>query len=133
MKIKVSKYVGSKLDGLRKKDFEIKMFRGSGPGGQHRNKVETAVRITHKSTGISAEATDSKSQITNRQSSFIKLAKKLIVHYGAEERELSPDRERVTEVVRTYHAIRGTVKDYRTGLVAPYKEVMDGKIDCFMI
>jgi protein subunit release factor A len=131
MIIKVPRYVANKLDGLRKKDFRIQTFKGSGPGGQHRNKVETAVRITHKATGISAESTDSKSQSQNRSNAFLKLSKKLIQHYTKEHYEEA--RYRVPpETIRTYNEIRNAVKDHRTGVEANYQSVIDGDIDCFI-
>ncbi|KKL85670.1 hypothetical protein LCGC14_1952380 [marine sediment metagenome] len=58
---------------LTKKDFKIEHIRGSGPGGQHRNKSHTGVRITHPASGASASATDSKSQKTNRKNAFRRL------------------------------------------------------------
>lgn len=131
MIIKVPSYVANKLDGLRKKDFKVQTFKGSGPGGQHRNKVETAVRITHIATGISAESTNSKSQSQNRSSAFLKLTKKLIQHYkkeyaGAIQQRINP----VT--IRTYNKIRNVVKDHRSGIEASYKSVLNGEIDCFV-
>jgi len=129
MIIKVPRYVAKHLDGLRKKDFRIQTFKGSGPGGQHRNKTETAVRIIHKATGISAESTDSKSQSRNRSSAFLKLTKKLIQHYKKEY--AGEVRQRIPpETIRTYNAIRNVVKDHRTGVEASYRSVIDGDIDC---
>lgn len=55
---------------ITRKDFEETHIRGSGPGGQHRNKTSTGVRLTHKASGAWAEATDSKSQGQNRISAF---------------------------------------------------------------
>lgn len=55
------------------KDLVYSTFRGSGPGGQHRNKVETAVRVKHIPTQISATATDSKSQLQNKKAALAKL------------------------------------------------------------
>jgi len=58
---------------LTKKDFVVKHIRGSGAGGQHRNKVHTGVRITHPDSGAVGTATDSKSQKTNRRNAFHRL------------------------------------------------------------
>jgi len=49
------------------KEVHIQTLRGSGPGGQHRNKVETAVRITHIPTGITVTATEHRSQLRNKK------------------------------------------------------------------
>lgn len=131
MIIKVPRYVANKLDGLRKKDFKIQTFKGSGPGGQHRNKVETAVRITHIATGIAAESTNSKSQSRNRSSAFLKLTQKLIRHYKEEHTESTQQRASPV-TIRTYNKIRNVVKDHRTGVEASYKSTLDGNIDCFI-
>ena len=130
MIIKVPRYVANKLDGLRKKDFRIQTFRGSGPGGQHRNKVETAVRMTHIATGISVESTDSKSQAQNRSSAFLKLAKKLIQYY-TKEYIRTTQQSVPSRTIRTYNEKRNIVKDHRTGVEASYKSVLDGEINCF--
>ena len=58
---------------LTKKDFTVQHIRGSGPGGQHRNKSHTGVRITHPESGASAAATDSKSQKANKKNAFRRL------------------------------------------------------------
>jgi len=58
-------------------DIRIDYFRGSGPGGQHRNTSETGVRITHLPTGIMATATESRSRHMNLQRAMNRLAEKL--------------------------------------------------------
>ena len=60
------------------KDCEISFFRASGPGGQHRNKTETAVRVVHLPTGTTAIATEERSQSRNRERAFERLLEKLI-------------------------------------------------------
>jgi len=60
---------------LTKKDFKVEHIRGSGAGGQHRNKVSTGVRITHPESGAVGVATDSKSQVTNRKAAFLRMCK----------------------------------------------------------
>ncbi|MEL7147241.1 MAG: peptide chain release factor H [Bacteroidota bacterium] len=59
---------------MKHQDLDYDTFRGSGPGGQHRNKVETAVRVTHRPTGISATSTEYKSQVQNKKEALKKLA-----------------------------------------------------------
>lgn len=61
------------------KECDIRFLRRSGPGGQHRNKVETAVRLTHSPTGIIAEANEHRSQAANRKVALKRLRLKLAV------------------------------------------------------
>ncbi len=58
-------------------ECEIKRTRGSGPGGQHRNKVETAIVVEHKPTGLRGEASERRSQEQNRQQAVFRLRVKL--------------------------------------------------------
>ncbi|MHB1773403.1 MAG: peptide chain release factor-like protein [Acidimicrobiales bacterium] len=60
-------------------DLDISAYRGSGPGGQHRNKSHTAVRVTHRPSGLVASAEDSRSQWQNLQAAKAKIAKALLV------------------------------------------------------
>ena len=61
----------------REQDIRIDFFRGSGPGGQHRNTSETGVRITHLPTGVVVTATESRSRHQNLQRAMIRLEEKL--------------------------------------------------------
>lgn len=56
-------------DHLRRllRDCDVETYRASGPGGQHRNKTESAVRMTHRPTGITRVATEHRSQLRNRE------------------------------------------------------------------
>lgn len=62
---------------MNDQDLRIDYFRGSGPGGQHRNTSETAVRITHLPTGIVVTATESRSRHQNLQKAMARLEDKL--------------------------------------------------------
>lgn len=62
-----------KIISLNKNDFDVQAIRGSGPGGQHRNKTSTGIRITHKESGAWATATDNKSQKVNKRNAFLRL------------------------------------------------------------
>ena len=65
------------LSMLNPKDLKIDYYRGSGPGGQHRNTSETGVRITHLPTGIVVTATESRSRHMNQQRAMARLEEKL--------------------------------------------------------
>ena len=62
---------------LNSKHLKIDYYRGSGPGGQHRNTSETGVRITHLPTGIVVTATESRSRHRNMQRAMLRLEEKL--------------------------------------------------------
>jgi len=66
------------LDSLRK-EVQFQTLRGTGPGGQHRNKVETAVRATHLPTGITVIATEHRSQHRNKILALERLHSRLII------------------------------------------------------
>jgi protein subunit release factor B len=59
------------------RDCDLEFFVAGGPGGQHRNKVETGVRLTHRPTGIVVTATERRSQSANRDAAFERMAEKL--------------------------------------------------------
>ena len=71
-------------------DCEIRRQRRSGPGGQHRNKVETAIFIEHKPTGVTAEASERRSQETNRQRAIFRLRMNLAAEVRSKSIEANP-------------------------------------------
>ena len=79
------------LTNLRK-EVRIDYFKSSGPGGQHKNKTMSCVRLFHKPTGIRVVATESRSQIRNRALAFKRLQVKLM-ELNIEEKERIPTRK----------------------------------------
>lgn len=59
------------------RDCDVEFFVAGGPGGQHRNKVETGVRLTHRPSGLVVTATERRSQSANRETAFDRMAEKL--------------------------------------------------------
>jgi protein subunit release factor B len=62
---------------IKENDLKIEFYRGSGPGGQHRNVTDSAVRIRHLPTGIVAQASENRSQSLNREMAMKRLAEAL--------------------------------------------------------
>ena len=119
------------------KDLRIDTYRAQGAGGQHVNKTDSAVRITHLPSNIVVQCQDEKSQHKNRAKALKLLRAKL---YEAErlqrERERAADRKSQvgsgdrSERIRTYNFPQGRVTDHRINLTL-YKldRVMEGELD----
>jgi len=71
------------LDQLEQ-EVEITTYQASGPGGQHRNRTYSAVRMTHRPTGIAVTASDSRSQLRNRKIALKRLHDRLVDHFKIE-------------------------------------------------
>ena len=71
------------------KDCQVRRGRASGPGGQHRNKVETAITLLHTPTGIEAGASERRSQEANRKTALFRLRVKLAIEYRSPEDTLA--------------------------------------------
>lgn len=86
---------------LRKNDFIVTPFKSSGPGGQHRNKTATAIRIVHPASGARAEATEHKSQAQNKRAAWERLQEtslfKLWLRKSIAEASLSADQRKARE------------------------------------
>lgn len=63
------------------REVEVTVYQASGPGGQHRNRTYSAVRLKHLPTGIVVTAADSRSQLRNRKIAFERLARRLAEHF----------------------------------------------------
>jgi peptide chain release factor 1 len=118
-------------------DIRIDTFRASGAGGQHVNKTDSAVRITHLATGIVVECQDDRSQHRNRAQAMAVLASRLLDRERTERaRSEAATRKSLigsgdrSERIRTYNFPQGRVTDHRINLTL-YKidAVMDGDLD----
>ncbi|WP_293766093.1 peptide chain release factor 1 [uncultured Aquitalea sp.] len=121
---------------LNPADLRIDTFRASGAGGQHINKTDSAVRITHLPTGIVAECQDGRSQHANKASAMQVLAARIYdiqlreknQKEAAERKSLIGSGDR-SERIRTYNYPQGRITDHRINLTL-YKldQVMDGDL-----
>jgi peptide chain release factor 1 len=118
-------------------ELRIDVFRSSGPGGQHVNTTDSAVRITHLPTGMTVTCQDEKSQHKNKAKAMRVLRARLKEKIEAEkEQEISAERRKQvgtgerSERIRTYNFPQGRVTDHRVGLTL-YKlqEVLNGDLD----
>lgn len=125
---------------LNKGDLRIDTYRASGAGGQHVNKTDSAVRITHLPSGIVVECQDERSQHKNRARAMSLLQAKLLnsaqdkqaAEQAEERRNLVGTGDR-SDRIRTYNFPQGRVTDHRINLTL-YKldEVMQGELDAVL-
>jgi peptide chain release factor 1 len=95
-----------------KKDFKVDWFSGTGAGGQHRNKHQNCVRITHIESGIMVTGQNFRERSKNFDDAFRRLADEVVKwHYGENVKERAPH----TEVIRTYNEAENRVTDHRSG------------------
>jgi len=105
-----------------KKDFRIDTFSAGGKGGQHQNKTESGVRITHIPSNISVERRKYRSQHMNKKEAFQVLGK-LVLEWH--KRKAHKEKSISTEVVRTYHEVDNRVTDHLTREQESYHTVLD--------
>jgi peptide chain release factor 1 len=118
-------------------DLRIDTFRASGAGGQHVNKTDSAIRITHLPTGLVVECQDERSQHKNRARAMSVLQSRLLDQMQSAQRaEQAETRKSLvgsgdrSERIRTYNFPQGRVTDHRINLTL-YKldELMTGELD----
>jgi peptide chain release factor 1 len=118
-------------------DLRIDTFRASGAGGQHVNRTDSAVRITHLPTGLVVECQDDRSQHRNRAQAMAVLASRLLDRERSErQRKEAATRKSLvgsgdrSERIRTYNFPQGRVTDHRINLTL-YRidAIVDGDLD----
>jgi peptide chain release factor 1 len=112
-------------------DLQIDVYRSSGPGGQSVNTTDSAVRITHKPSGIVVSMQDEKSQLQNRERAMRVLRARLYERALAEQQaEVAASRGERAEKIRTYNFPERRVTDHRIGMrVHNLDEVLIGELD----
>ena len=118
-------------------DLKIDTYRSSGAGGQHINKTESAIRITHLPTGIVVECQDERSQYKNKDKAM-KVLRSRLLDLKQREQEAAITEERRSQVgtgdrserIRTYNFPQGRVSDHRIGLtIYKLESFLNGDMD----
>src|SRR6201994_178240 len=120
-------------------DLQIDVYRSSGPGGQSVNTTDSAVRLTHKPTGLVVSMQDEKSQLQNREKALRVLRARLYEQQlAAQQAELSAERKAQvgsgerSEKIRTYNSPQDRVTAHRVKLTkGDVARVLDGDLDDF--
>jgi peptide chain release factor 1 len=118
-------------------DLDVDTFRASGPGGQSVNTTDSAIRITHRPSGIVVSCQDEKSQLQNKEKAMRILRSRLLQleRERSEEAQSSTRRNQVkgggrSEKVRTYNFKDNRVTDHRVGLtIHALDQVLAGDLD----
>jgi peptide chain release factor 1 len=122
---------------LNPADLRIDTYRSSGAGGQHVNKTDSAIRITHIPTGIVVECQDERSQHKNRSRAMALLKARLLAAEQEKQQSAQAQSRRLqvgsgdrSERIRTYNFPQGRVTDHRINLTLyQLQKVMDGQLD----
>jgi peptide chain release factor 1 len=122
---------------IDERDLDIDVYRSSGPGGQGVNTTDSAVRITHRPTGIAVAMQDQRSQLQNRAKAMVVLRSRLL-QLAQEEHDAAMSAERRSQVggggrsekIRTYNFKENRVTDHRIGFtIYRLQDVLAGHLD----
>ena len=118
---------------MKEEDLHIVYTKGSGPGGQHKNKVETCVVVTHIPTGLHERCQDTRSRSRNLKTAKERLRKKIAEREAAELQKKKKKRRieliQNQRVIKTYNYNRNEVYDHRTKVKRDLRRVLNGEID----
>ena len=122
---------------IRDEDLRVDTYRSSGAGGQHVNKTESAIRITHLPTGIVVECQDERSQYKNKDKAMKVLRSRILEgEMRRQQEEIAAERRSQvgtgdrSERIRTYNYPQGRVTDHRIGLTLYKLEaILNGALD----
>ena len=136
----VAPEIDDEMEELNMEDVRIDTYRASGAGGQHVNRTDSAVRMTHIPTGIVVQCQNERSQVQNREVCLRMLKSKLLeLHEREREEKMSDIKGEMKKIewgsqIRSYVFHPYTmVKDHRTGYeVTAINSVMDGDLDGFI-
>lgn len=125
---------------IDEKDLKIDTYRSSGAGGQHVNKTESCIRMTHLPTGIVVTCQDERSQLKNREKAMKVMKSRLYDYYNSQyQSEYAENRKNQigtgdrSERIRTYNFPQGRITDHRIGFTAyNLDEFMLGDIDAMV-
>ena len=121
---------------IRKEDLEITPFRGSGKGGQNRNKVETGIRIKYIPLGIVAESQCHRTQGMNKKEAYELLLTKIQEYHDKQKAQARHanrmDKIQNSKPIRTYNVKDNRVTDRRLNKNFALDRVLDGDLDGLM-
>lgn len=122
---------------IDEKDVEMRFTKDTGPGGQHRNKTESCVVLTHRPTGISVKAAE-RCQHANRRNAWATLRERVSEHFGKMQDD-AVSRERRDKAgsgmrgdkIRTYAMHHHIASDHRSNIKVSWQSVANGDLAAF--